>query len=195
MRFIIILLISVFLFSTQIIRGQDTAALNFYHRQCDTVFRDFIAAARTIALRHQYNHTPIDSADIGLLMRNHWIYFDVNREIPINQHFDLVSRGIQQFCEFFSQDTSALKMRLLDSEKDKMIYQSFDDFTRHQSFAVTKANEETPLFYLLILNGPLVNQTTPKIISWKVVYVYGRFLFENVLNQPSTYQLFNIFNH
>ena len=192
--------ITIFLFSLLLSTAQRTFAQDdpdsHYNQQCDTVFNNFIAAVRTIAQRHQSDHSSVDTADIRLLFSNHFIYFDVNGEIPVEQHYDIIVRNIQAFTAHFEQDTSKLFMRHLDPQKDKMIFDSFDEFTRAQSFAVTRSGStDVPLFYLLILNGPLLRQTTPKVISWKVVYVSGRFLFENVLNQPGTYQFFNIHNH
>lgn len=83
-----------------------------------------------------------------------------------------------------SEGSSGFSLRSLDSVKDATVFLNVDKEVRHWIFVMTKlAMPQEPLFYFLFIPGEYLKREKPLILSWKICYMYGQYVFEDAAGQ------------
>ncbi len=189
-RSILILIAISFILSSSY--AQTDSLTQKYYRECYTVFFEFVDAAKKIAENRTEGYRPLDTTELAILFQNHVTAFDVNRELPQEEAMNHLKKNAHEFISLLN-DSTKFAIRPINEKADTYVYNRLNPFSRSMTFVVTDWKKpDQPLYYFLIMNGPLLNQPRPKIVAWKLVYFHGQFFYQNLLDQIGTEAFFNI---
>lgn len=78
-------------------------------------------------------------------------------------------------------------LRLSSHDYDKHIYNHLSEFQKENTFILfNKKSPEKVLNYILFIPAKTIKSPTPRILSWKLTYCFGRYYFTDVFKNVGT---------
>lgn len=143
----------------------------------------------------QTSQSNRDSTTVDFIVHNYMFYFLFSSKDSSAKAFDSIAArqelyGLWTFIkERGAQNFTAKPLRLC---KDRYVYEKLSRFQRENTLAVIDKNKpDQILLYMLFIPGKLIKATKPKIISWKLMYTRGIYLFQDISGNEGMEVLFD----
>lgn len=139
-----------------------------------------------------------DTADIKYLLSNYIFpidfpvdYVNTGNTISSTEKFKIAYVEITDLYTFLGNNgiinIEIKPLRLSGHDYDKYIYNRLSEFQKENTFILFNKNSpEKVLNYILFIPAKTIKSSTPRILSWKLGYSFGRFYFIDVLRNSST---------
>ena len=141
--------------------------------------------------RGDTNEQLNDSAQTEAILSNYIFSIDVKNNLSKTESFRLAKEEIYDLCAFLnSNNFSALRIRPLRLDTSlfsKNVYNALTEFQKENTFVLFNNNYHGKLLgYILFIPGNTIKATSPRILSWKLTFSYGRYCFLDIFGRVGT---------
>lgn len=198
--------------------SQTKAALTFHEQSCVKLFTEFFQHVK-LRLHDPASHITItdssgqseengklndslrrlqrieDTADMKYILANYIFAIDIKNDLTEAEQFKTASGEIQEFYDFCDgnniDQVNIKPLHLCSDTYNRYIYSHCNDFQKANAFIFFNKNSpEKVLGYVLFAPAEAINFSTPKILSWKLTFSYGKYYFADIYGRLGLEDLF-----
>ena len=133
----------------------------------------------------------MDTSDVNFMLANYILAIDITGSLCEAEKLKIENEEISDLYVFLHSNTldnlQIKPLRLDDHDYNKHIYNTLSDFQKENTFILFNKNSpEKLLGYILFIPGNTIKSSTPRILSWKLTYCFGRYYFTDIFRRVGT---------